>query len=136
MKKILILTLACLLSQQSHLFSQKLDSSDNFKFIFTAELPPDARPSSGEGTSKVHVINQSKDYIGLGFINSEGNLSVGYTDGNKGQTDFYVGPRSRTNKDWPFLVANGSCFVLYTLKGKILGYGKPTQKGEYEIVVK
>ena len=117
-------------------FAQETAKKVNFIFTPTSELPASARPTDGAGSSKITVINKTKDFVGLGFINAEGNLSTGYSDGNKGQTDFFIGPGSRTHKEWPFVVSNGSCFVLYSLKGKILGYGTTSETGEYEIILK
>jgi hypothetical protein len=119
---------------ESH--GEETEKANRFNFVFSGEIPTSARPTYGTGSSKIHVLNKSKDYVGLGFINAEGNLSTGYSDGNKGQTDFFIGPGSRTHKEWPFVVANGSCFVLYSLKGRILGYGMAKETGEYEVVVK
>lgn len=119
----------------------KTDANENarraqgFKFIFTDKIPNEARPIKGEGVSKIHVLNRTKNYIGLGFINSDGNLASGYSDGSKGQTAFYVGPESRTRTEFPFTVSNGSCFVLFTLQGTIIGYGIPNEQGEYEVVL-
>lgn len=117
-------------------FAQIPEKQNKLKFIFAGEIPPEARPVRGSGISKIQIINQSKDYVGLGFINSDGNLLTGYTDGKKGQTGSFIGPGSRTHKDWPYIVANGACFILYTLNGKILGYGTASETGEYEIVVR
>ena len=126
-----VIVLSCVFESSG--FCQKAGETKEFKFIFTGEIPASARPIRGEGSSKIQIINNTKDYVALGFINREGNLSTGYTDGNKGQTDYYIGPGSRTHKDWPFIVANGACFVLYTLKGNFLGYGITKETGEYEI---
>ena len=110
--------------------NENASRAQGFKFIFTDKIPNEARPIKGDGMSKIHVLNRTKNYIGLGFINSDGN-----SDGSKGQTAFYVGPESRTRTEFPFTVSNGSCFVLFTLQGKIIGYGIPNEQGEYEVVL-
>jgi hypothetical protein len=115
--------------------NQNVSSAHGFKFIFTDKIPNDVRPIKGDGMSKIHVLNRTKNYVGLGFINSDGNLACGYSDGSKGQTAFYVGPESRTRTESPYTVSNGSCFVLFTLQGKIIGYGIPNEQGEYEVVL-
>jgi hypothetical protein len=133
-KYLFLSTILALSSGQ--IFAQEPAKTKNFVFTPASELPASARPTSGAGSSKITVINKTKDFVGLGFINAEGNLSTGYSDGSKGQTDFFIGPGSRTHKDWPFVVSNGSCFVLYSLKGKILGYGTTSETGDYEIILK
>lgn len=134
-KKIILLTIF-LASSTTHVFCQDPIKDNKFSFTPAGEIPSTARPTTGAGSSKITVINKTKDFVGLGFINAEGNLSTGYSDGNKGQTGYFIGPGSRTHRDWPFIVSNGSCFVLYSLRGKILGYGTATETGEYEIVLK
>lgn len=133
------MTIFCALllaSAFGQVFGQNPEKQGKFNFVFAEEVPHGIRPTRGSGFSKIQIINNSKDYVGLGFINSDGNLLTGYSDGKKGQTGSFIGPDSRTHKDWPYIVSNGSCFVLYTLKGKILGYGTASETGEYEIIVK
>lgn len=125
-----------LVASITDIYCQDSAKSNKFSFTPAGEIPPAARPAPGSGSSKITVINKTKDYVGLGFINAEGNLSTGYSDGSKGHTDFFIGPGSRTHRDWPFIVSNGSCFVLYSLKGRILGYGTAKETGEYEIILK
>lgn len=101
-------------------------------FQYSTQIP-DARPSPGEGECRIHLLNGTKDYLCLALIDADGNLRHGWTDGKPGQPVFYVGPGRRTATDRPYVIATGVPFLVLTLNGRIVGNGKPTKAGEYDL---
>ena len=93
-------------------------------------------PKSGEGLANIQLVNKTESYICVGWVGKDGNLHYGWTDGNKGNTSFYVGPGSQTDLKSPYTVYPGDCFVVLTNEGKILGYGSPSKTGDYVLVIK
>ena len=111
----------------------KIPSELNFRYGRT--IPNDFRPSPEKGESKITLKNKTADYICLGLINSDGNLQYGWADGNAGMPVFYVSPNSQTNAQKPYSPSVGSAFVILTISGKVIGYGKPAKAGDYELVI-
>jgi hypothetical protein len=102
-------------------------------FQYSALAPKELRPSPGEGECRIHLINGTKDYLCLALIDADGNLRHGWADGKPGQPVFYVGPGSRTAADRPYVMAVGVPFVALTLNGRLVGHGKPSKTGEYDL---
>ena len=111
----------------------KIPSELNFKYGGT--IPNDFRPSPEKEECKITLKNKTPDYICLGLINSDGNLQHGWADGNAGMPVFYVSPNSQTNAQRPYSPSVGSAFVILTISGKVIGYGKPSKAGNYELVI-
>ena len=111
----------------------KIPSELNFRYGRT--IPNDFRPSPEKGECKITLKNKTADYICLGLINSDGNLQYGWADGNAGMPVFYVSPNSQTNAQRPYSPSVGSAFVILTISGKVIGYGKPAKAGDYELVI-
>jgi len=104
-------------------------------FFLGNQLPSDFRSSGGEGALNLHLINRSSDFVCLGLINRDGNLVHGWADGKPGQPVFYVSPGGRTHPDFPYKLTVGDAFVILTLTGKIVGYGKPVEAGTFDLVL-
>lgn len=111
----------------------RMPSELNFKYGRT--IPNDFRPSPEKEECKITLKNKTSEYICLGLINSDGNLQYGWADGNAGMPVFYVSPNSQTNAQRPYSPSVGSAFVILTISGKVIGYGKPSKAGNYELVV-
>jgi hypothetical protein len=111
----------------------RIPSELNFKYGRT--IPNDFRPSPEKEECKITLKNKTADYICLGLINSDGNLQYGWADGNAGMPVFYVSPNSQTNAQRPYSSSVGSAFVILTISGKVIGYGKPSKAGNYELVI-
>jgi hypothetical protein len=111
----------------------KIPTELNFKYGRT--IPNDFRPSLEKEECKITLKNKTADYICLGVINSDGNLQYGWADGNAGMPVFYVSPNSQTNAQRPYSPSVGSAFVILTISGKVIGYGKPSKAGNYELVI-
>jgi len=111
----------------------RIPSELNFKYGRT--IPNDFRPSPEKEECKITLKNKTSEYICLGLINSDGNLQYGWADGNAGMPVFYVSPNSQTNAQRPYSPSVGSAFVILTISGKVIGYGKPSKAGNYELVV-
>jgi len=102
-------------------------------FQYSTLAPKDLRPSSGEGECRIHLINGTTDYLCLAQIDGDGNLRHGWSDGKPGQPVFYVAPGGRTAGDRPYLFTTGTPFLVLTLNGKIVGHGKPSKAGQYDL---
>lgn len=102
-------------------------------FQYSTLAPKDFRPSPAEGECRIHLVNGTKDYICMALLDADGNLRHGWSDGKPGQPVFYIAPGSRTSGDRPYIVATGTPFLVLTLSGRIVGYGKPSQAGQYDL---
>jgi len=111
----------------------KIPTELNFNYGRT--IPNDFRPSLANEECKIALKNKTSEYICLGVINSDGNLLYGWADGNAGMPVFYVSPNSQTNAQKPYSLSVGSAFVILSISGKIIGYGKPAKAGNYELVI-
>ena len=102
-------------------------------FQYSALPPKELRPSPGEGECRIHLLNGTKDYLCLATLDADGNLRHGWSEGKPGQPVFYVGPGSRTATDRPYVIATGVPFLVLTLNGRVIGHGKPSKAGQYEL---
>ena len=110
-------------------------SRNGLSFIYSSELPKKFPKVRASGGSKVHLINESDEYICLAIINSDGNLQHGWTDGNAGLPVFFVAPGKRTNQANPYCPAVGQPFAILTAGGEVIGYGQISAEGEFDLII-
>ncbi|NBR69313.1 MAG: hypothetical protein EBT69_03925 [Verrucomicrobia bacterium] len=115
--------------------SQNAKNPSELNFTQGGNVPKDLRPSPGEGMCQIQIRNQTGHYVCMGWINSDGNLLHGWSNGEAGHTVSYVGPGCRTNPDFPYKSQVGSVFVILTMNGQILGFGKPSKPGSYDLIL-
>jgi len=104
-------------------------------FVASPKIPQDFRPKIGAGVANIQIVNKTDQFITFGLIGSDGNLRHGWTDGKSGPTVFYVGPSSQTDAKYPYRAAVGACFVIFTMDGRILGYGSPSKEGDFVLQI-
>jgi hypothetical protein len=114
---------------------KKHANAASLNFVYESELPKTFRSVKTSGTSKVHLINRTDNYICLAIINADGNLQHGWTDGNAGIPVLFVAPGKRTNQQNPYCPAVGQPFAILTTSGEIIGYGQVTSEGEYDLII-
>jgi hypothetical protein len=115
--------------------SQNAKNPSELNFTQGSSVPKDLRPSPGEGMCQIQIRNQTGRYVCMGWINSDGNLLHGWSSGEAGHTVSYVGPGCRTNPDSPYKSQVGSVFVILSMNGQILGFGKPSKPGSYDLIL-
>jgi len=114
---------------------KKHGNAASLNFVYESELPEKFRSVQASGSTKVHLINRTDNYICLAIINSDGNLQHGWTDGNPGIPVFFVAPGKRTNPQNPYNPAVGQPFAILTASGEVIGYGQVTTQGEYDLTI-